>query len=207
MIIKDIIRELYRKIRPIKISGKNNIIKIGKPKHKQNFILNIHGNNNRVTIGEQCRLDNITITIYGDHNQIMFDRNVKFRGPCTIIAEGNSKLNIGSETGVRGVTFVLKDASISIGKHCMFSYNIILRNHDSHKVINTITGQITNHARDIFLHDHVWVAQNCTILKGVDIGEDSIIAFGAVVTKNCPSNSVIAGCPAKVVSQNITWDY
>ena len=137
----------------------------------------------------------------------MFDENVKFRGPCTIIAEGNSKLNIGSETGVRGVTFILKDASISIGKRCMFSYNILLRNHDSHKVINTVTGNVTNLAKDIILHDHIWLAQNCTILKGVEIGENSIVAFGAIVTKNCPPNSVIAGCPAKVVANNITWDY
>ena len=207
MIIKDIIREFYRNLRPFKISGKSNAIKIGKPRHKHNFFINIKGNNNRVIIGERCRLDNLTITLNGDNNHIVFDENVKFRGPCTIIAEGNSKLNIGSETGVRGVTFILKDASISIGKRCMFSYNILLRNHDSHKVINTVTGNVTNLAKDIILHDHIWLAQNCTILKGVEIGKNSIVAFGAIVTKNCPPNSVIAGCPAKVVANNITWDY
>ena len=40
---------------------------------------------------------------------------------------------------------------------------------------------------------------NVTILPGVTIGEDSIIAAGAVVTKDVPANMIAAGVPAKVI--------
>ena len=45
----------------------------------------------------------------------------------------------------------------------------------------------------------VWIGSNATILKGVVIGAGSVIGANAVVTKNVPSNVVVAGVPAKVV--------
>jgi len=42
-------------------------------------------------------------------------------------------------------------------------------------------------------------------LKGVRMGQDSIAAFGAVVTKDCPPNSIMAGNPARVVKSGINW--
>ena len=64
-----------------------------------------------------------------------------------------------------------------------------------------------NHPKDIILGNHVWIGKNATILKGVTIGHDSIIAMGSVVTKSCEPNSIRAGNPAKVVKTDITWDY
>jgi acetyltransferase-like isoleucine patch superfamily enzyme len=86
----------------------------------------------------------------------------------------------------------------------MFSYNVLVRNNDSHKVLDS-EGNVTNDAKDIVINDHVWLCERSSILKGVTIGADSIIAFGAVVTKDCPPNSIMAGNPARVVKQNINW--
>lgn len=38
-------------------------------------------------------------------------------------------------------------------------------------------------------------------------GNDSIVALGALVTKDVPSNSIAAGIPAKITKTNVTWDY
>lgn len=89
----------------------------------------------------------------------------------------------------------------------MFSYNIVVRNTDSHKVIEVETGVITNPSRDVVLGEHVWVCQNSSILKGCKIGDNSIVAFGAVAIKGCEAGSVLAGNPAKVVKTGINWDY
>ena len=89
----------------------------------------------------------------------------------------------------------------------MFSYGITLRNHDSHKIIDPKTQQILNPPKDIVLGSHVWVAQNATILKGCRIGSDSVIGFGSIVTKSCAPGSIMTGIPAKVVKENIIWDY
>jgi acetyltransferase-like isoleucine patch superfamily enzyme len=49
--------------------------------------------------------------------------------------------------------------------------------------------------------DNVWVGMNAVILKGVTIGENSVVAAGSVVTKSVPPNTVVAGNPAVIVRQ------
>jgi len=53
--------------------------------------------------------------------------------------------------------------------------------------------------RPIFIEDDVWVAAGVTILRGVTIGRGAIIAAGSVVTEDVPTNTVVAGNPARVV--------
>ena len=53
---------------------------------------------------------------------------------------------------------------------------------------------------EIKIGDNVWIGWNCTVLKGVQIGENSVVAAGSVVLRGkYPNNSLIAGNPAKVV--------
>ncbi len=54
-------------------------------------------------------------------------------------------------------------------------------------------------AKPIVIERNVWIATAATILGGVTVGENSVVAAGAVVTKNVPTNSFIAGVPAKVI--------
>ena len=46
---------------------------------------------------------------------------------------------------------------------------------------------------------------NAIILKGVTIGKGSIVAAGAVVTKDVPDNCLVAGNPARIVRENVLW--
>jgi acetyltransferase-like isoleucine patch superfamily enzyme len=51
----------------------------------------------------------------------------------------------------------------------------------------------------IMIGKNVWVGASVTILPGVTVGDNAIIAAGAVVTKDVPANTVVAGVPAKVI--------
>ncbi|MDO4534475.1 MAG: DapH/DapD/GlmU-related protein [Clostridium perfringens] len=51
----------------------------------------------------------------------------------------------------------------------------------------------------IIIGNNVWIGGNSTILPGVTIGDNSIIAAGSVVTSNVPKNVIVAGNPAKVL--------
>jgi acetyltransferase-like isoleucine patch superfamily enzyme len=53
----------------------------------------------------------------------------------------------------------------------------------------------------VHLEDDIWVGANATILPGVSIGQHSVVAAGAVVTKDVPPHSLVAGVPAKVIKQ------
>lgn len=196
------LQSIYRFVRPIIIKGLNNHIEIKSKRH--NFIVRVYGNNNIIEIGENCRLKNTKISLMGDNNRVFFENGAKFDGPCSISLEGNSTLYVGTNSGVRGVNFVLRDGSVRVGRNCMFGYGILIRNSDSHKVLDS-NGTVTNQPKDIEIGNHVWLCERCTILKGVTIGDDSIIALGAIVTKNCPPNSIMAGNPAQVVKKDINW--
>lgn len=206
MNIRCILSGIYHSFRPVVIKGENNIL-CNRSKIGSGFRILIEGDNNNINIGKECLLTNTQIMMHGNNNSIYIDDRVRFMGPCKIIMEGTSSLVIKYNAGIRGVEFNLKGANIEVGELCMFSYGITLRNHDSHKIINPVDGSIMNSPKDIVLGKHVWVAQNATILKGCHIGENSVIGFGSIVTRSCDSGTIMTGIPAKVVKENINWDY
>ncbi len=53
--------------------------------------------------------------------------------------------------------------------------------------------------KPIAIGNNVWIGGNVTILPGVNIGDNSVIGAGAVVTKDVPANCVVAGVPAKII--------
>ncbi|MCF7521749.1 sugar O-acetyltransferase [Neisseria sp. ZJ106] len=53
----------------------------------------------------------------------------------------------------------------------------------------------------VHLKRNVWIGANATILPGVTVGENAIVAAGAVVNKDVPANCVVAGVPAKIIKQ------
>lgn len=203
--MKSLIKRLYRHLRPIRNIGHGNDIKVGCKIF--NCTIDVRGNHNQVIIPESCKLNNTQIIIYGDNNKIICEPNVRFLGPCTIIMEGEGTLHLGENCGIRGVKFKVRNGTIKVGKLAMFSYGINVMNHDSHRVF--IEGEEIpfNNPREITIGSHVWVCENASILKGCEIGNGSIVAYGAVATKGCPPNSLLAGNPAKIVRQGITWDY
>jgi len=57
------------------------------------------------------------------------------------------------------------------------------------------------YALPIVIEDNCWICSSATICGGVTIGENSIVAAGAVVNRDVPPNSIVAGVPAKVIRQ------
>lgn len=55
--------------------------------------------------------------------------------------------------------------------------------------------------KDIIIGNGVWIGSNSTILAGVTIGDGTVIAAGAVVTKDCEANYLYAGVPAKKIKE------
>jgi acetyltransferase-like isoleucine patch superfamily enzyme len=54
-------------------------------------------------------------------------------------------------------------------------------------------------AKPIVIEKNVWIATGATIIGGVIVGENSVVGAGAVVTKDVPPNSFVAGVPARVI--------
>ena len=57
------------------------------------------------------------------------------------------------------------------------------------------------YSKPITIKKNCWICSSATIIGGVTVGENSIVAAGAVVTRDVPPNSIVAGVPAKVVRE------
>ncbi|KRL27781.1 galactoside O-acetyltransferase [Limosilactobacillus frumenti DSM 13145] len=55
--------------------------------------------------------------------------------------------------------------------------------------------------KPVYIHENAWIGANATVLPGVSIGRNAVVAAGAVVTKNVPANTVVAGVPARVIKK------
>ena len=91
---------------------------------------------------------------------------------------------------------------VDIGNHVNLAQGITVTalNHnfsDTNKRIDE-QGVSTN---PVTIEDDVWIGANAVILPGVTIGEHSVVAAGAVVTKDVPPHSLVAGVPAKVIKK------
>lgn len=122
------------------------------------------------------------------------------------IEDESNQLEIGEHTHIMSAFFALSDVNtkILVGNNCLFSAKVIFRTSDSHSVLNE-AGERINKGKNIDISDHVWIGYGVNILKGVNIGENSIVGTQSVVTKSIPPNSIACGNPAKVVKTNITW--
>ena len=68
--------------------------------------------------------------------------------------------------------------------------------------INPIDRLSDNYSiKDVTIGDNVWIGNDCKILKGVNIGNNSIISINSVVKNNIPENCIAAGNPAKVITK------
>ena len=169
----------------------------------------IRGMNNEIVIGKGTSLDNVFFRIIGNNNRITFGENCRVRNECSFWMEGsNIEIIIGNNCTFNHTNHFCAqedNTKIILGDNCMFSNNITIRTSDSHSVLDKNTGKRINPSGNVIIGKHVWVAAQVLILKGVEIGEDSIIATKALVSRSIPSNCIAAGIPAKVIKTDVTW--
>lgn len=115
-------------------------------------------------------------------------------------------LVIGSETFINARTSILCTEHITIGSHCAISWDVSIIDTDIHTMLNeTDQGSQSLQKRPIHIGNHVWIGAGAKILKGVTIGDNSVIAAGSIVTQNVPPHSLAGGVPARVLKKNISW--
>jgi maltose O-acetyltransferase len=90
-------------------------------------------------------------------------------------------------------------ARVTVGDDCILGSCIVVDT-DYHSVeIDRQEPGAAVATRPVSIGRNVWVAGNAAVLKGVTIGDDSVVGYGAVVVEDVPAGVVVAGNPARVV--------
>jgi acetyltransferase-like isoleucine patch superfamily enzyme len=135
------------------------------------------------------------------------------RGELLRFAHGG-KITIGRHCYIGEGTRIWSGAQISIGDHVLIAHNVSIFDNLTHPIDwqerRRHFGAIASigHPADIDLGDRpveigddVWIGAHALVLRGVKIGARAIVAAGAVVTRDVPADTIVAGNPAKPVRQ------
>lgn len=131
----------------------------------------------------------------GKHSELC--RNLDIRSPKRIRIGSNTTINKYVVLDGRGGILSIGN-NVDIAQDC----RIWTLQHDYNSPDYAAIGG------DVTISDYVWIASGATVLPGLTIGEGAVVATGAIVTKDVPPYSIVAGVPAKKIGErnrNLTY--
>jgi len=146
-------------------------------------------------------------------NAVTLGKHVSCYAGCSFSLGKEATCTVGDFTLLNGVLFMAEE-HIEIGSYCIMSWNVGIADSDFHPLDPAQRMQDALALAPFYagrpprpklrtapvrIRDNVWIGMGALILKGVEIGENSVVAAGAIVTKSVPPNVVVAGNPAVIV--------
>ena len=152
-------------------------IKVARPRH---LVLSGPG----IAIGNHCRFDpapDAQIHLSCWPYQAYSEPRIELGDYCTF------------SPGVR----LIAAEHIKAGHSCMFAGNVYVTDADWHERNHRVFPP--GPTAPVILGDNVWLAEGVIVLKGVSVGNNTIVGAGSVVTRSMPANAIVAGNPAQII--------
>lgn len=163
-------------------------VKYGKNLKINGRIFCVSNTHDGIVIGDNVRINSSRVSnpIGGDTKTLLF-------------AKEKGKIRIGDGCGISNATLFACE-SITLGKQILVGGGTKIYDTDFHwldfaKRIHETGGKTS----PVTIKDGAFIGGNCIVLKGVTIGEKSVIGAGSVVTKSVPDGEIWAGNPAKFI--------
>jgi maltose O-acetyltransferase len=145
-----------------------------------------------------------------DRRRYLFYRwsGIKIKGKCSIFGPlairpigKASNIEIGKGTFLNSeIRFGCPRDKVIIGDNCHIAARVCFETVSHGLKYDSVKGRGA-HSKPIVIKDRVWIGCGAIILQGVTIGEDSVVAAGAVVTKDVPPKTIYGGVPAKFIKE------
>jgi acetyltransferase-like isoleucine patch superfamily enzyme len=162
-----------------------------------------------VTLHTTAKIENI----HGDPKAIAIGAHTHVRGQLLTFWNGG-KITIGEWCYIGEGTRIWSQSSVSIGNYVLIAHLVDIHDTNSHPIdwqerrldteailsggyrtpTQTVSAPVT-------IEDDAWIGFKATVLKGVRIGRGAIVSAGAVVTKDVPAWTAVAGNPAKTIAE------
>jgi acetyltransferase-like isoleucine patch superfamily enzyme len=137
--------------------------------------------------------------------EVVFNGRAFIMHGCKINVGENGQLIFGENFNMSTEVALVAEKKITIGNNSGISWESLVMDTDFHHIFDE-NGQVFNHPKEVIIGDNVWVGCRCTILKGANLPNGSIIAAGSLVTKKLVGEkSIFGGNPMRVLKENITW--
>jgi acetyltransferase-like isoleucine patch superfamily enzyme len=134
-------------------------------------------NQGRLTLGDRVRLDSTVAKL-------------------ELVSLPGGHLEIGTDVFINYGSSLVASTHVKVGDRSLIGTHVMIMDCDFHRVEDK---EWDTTGRPVVLEERVWIGNRAIILKGVRVGHDAVVAAGAVVTKDVPPRTVVAGVPAKVV--------
>ena len=178
----------------IRIEGSGNVVDIEHFEIGGPADIRLSGDNGTLTIGSLWVREGLTIM-----NGTEIRGETAFGARCTIgkgcTAESLKIYNLHA------------DGVVQIGDGCMIAPEVVIMNSDSHPIYDRKTGAMINRpTRPLVIGAHSWLATHAVILKGAQLAAGTVVGYNATVSGRFEEeNTVLAGCPARVVRRDVDW--
>jgi hypothetical protein len=141
---------------------------------------------------------------------VELQRGASFRTDGWVLFGAGSDVLVGTDADLRigASTYFTRDATIDcrirlhVGGDCAIAPGVVIMDNDAHALYVEGTPRP---AAPIDIGEHVWIGTRAIILKGVSVGDGAVIGAGAVVTRDVPPASIVAGNPARIVRKHVEW--
>lgn len=164
-------------------------------------------------IGNRFQVDvhSVCINQTGRKDAICIGDNCCIRGRLAAIGDG--QIRIGNNCYIGGGSLLGATESVILGDYVMIAPDVRIMDNNNHPIEPHLREEMCKsgdyfgplwswscaaHA-PVIIGNNVWIGEYSTILKGVQIGEGSVVACHSVVTKDVPACTMVAGNPARVV--------
>ena len=150
---------------------------------------------------------NSSRTVWHIAGKVIFGDHVSIGRGTGISVSATGKLAFGNGFVQNGASELICHHSITFGDDCLVSWDVLMMDTDLHYVLDSDNRQV-NTPKPIHIGNHVWIGCRSTILKGVSIADNTIIASGSIISKSCiRRNVVLSGGQDgnRVLKENVFW--
>ncbi len=139
----------------------------------------------------------------GRNARMSIDGTVHIHRGTRVFVNDGGHLEIGTRSFINDCSAVTCYEHITIGSGCAISWNTNILDTNVHELV--AGGVPRPRSQPVTIGDGVWIGTGAIILAGVTIGDRAVVGAGSVVTSAVPSGTVVAGNPARVMSEGVSW--